>query len=82
LSLKAKPEIYVEVQGHTDSSGDRAYNQKYPYSVQRRLRPIWWKRGFKERIYPTAYRQDRPIADNKTAKGRAMNRRVQTIPII
>jgi outer membrane protein OmpA-like peptidoglycan-associated protein len=83
LSLKAKPEIDVEVQGHTDSSKDRAYNQKLSLQRAKTVKAYLVEKGIdKERIHPTAYGQDRPIADNKTAKGRAMNRRVQTIPII
>jgi len=68
----------VEVEGHTDSTGSAEYNQALSerraatvatYLVNRGIdqrRILAYGRGFSE-----------PIADNSTAAGRAMNRRVE-----
>jgi len=83
ISLKSKPEIDVEVQGHTDNRGNRAYNHKLSLKRAEAVKAYLVGKGInKERIHATAYGQEKPIADNKTKKGRALNRRVQTIPII
>ncbi len=77
--LKANHSIYlVEIGGHTDSAGDAAGNkalsQKRADAVKREL----VKRDVPEKkLQPTGYGQEKPIADNKDAKGRQANRRVE-----
>lgn len=73
---KLKGSILLE--GHTDSKGSEAYNQKLS---ERRVEAV--KEELKKNItsedihYETkGYGETRPIADNSTAVGRAKNRRV------
>ncbi len=68
----------VIVVGHTDSVGTDAYNQKLS---QRRAEAV---KGYlvtlgvsKNRIYTEGKGESEPAADNKTAAGRAKNRRVE-----
>jgi outer membrane protein OmpA-like peptidoglycan-associated protein len=77
-SLKAWPEVRVEVGGHTDSSGpaelNRNLSQQRAESVRQYLIDAGVAAG---RITAVGYGEDRPIADNSTAEGRAANRRVE-----
>jgi len=70
--------VYVEVQGHTDSTGSKEYNmmlgQKRADVVRRYLNetagiPL-------HLIQVVSYGEDQPVADNKTREGRSQNRRV------
>lgn len=77
-TLMAAPSIKVWVDGHTDSKGSHRYNkklsQKRVESVAKYLRD---KGIAAERLEPRGFGEEQPIADNKTADGRAENRRVE-----
>ena len=80
--LKSKPELVVEIQGHSDSSGKRAYNialsQKRAQSI---IAYLVHKGISAARMTPKGYGPDRPIAGNDSAAGRAKNRRVEIKPL-
>lgn len=70
--------VYVEIQGHTDSTGTEPYNmslgQKRADAVRRYLNeegglPL-------HLITAISYGESKPVADNKSRDGRAQNRRV------
>jgi outer membrane protein OmpA-like peptidoglycan-associated protein len=68
----------VRVEGHTDDVGSATYNkdlsQRRAASVVRYLAG----RGVaRERLVPEGFGEERPVASNKTALGRAKNRRVE-----
>ena len=70
--------VYVEVQGHTDSTGSKDYNmvlgEKRAEAVVRYLNE---EAGLPlHLLQPISYGEDSPVADNKTREGRAKNRRV------
>jgi outer membrane protein OmpA-like peptidoglycan-associated protein len=74
------PEITkVEVQGHTDSRGGKAYNrrlsQKRADAVRKWL--VNYGQIDSRRLSAHGYGMDQPIADNATSEGRQKNRRVQ-----
>jgi outer membrane protein OmpA-like peptidoglycan-associated protein len=77
-SLKAWPEVRVEVGGHTDSMGGEALNlelsEKRAKAVQRYL--IDAGVSFSQ-LTAKGYGESQPIADNGTPEGRATNRRVE-----
>lgn len=82
-SLKAQPEIDIEVQGHTDSRGNRRYNKYLSLRRAKAVEAYLVGKGIAaSRISTSGYGSDRPLASNKTVKGRALNRRVETLPII
>lgn len=66
----------VTIQGHTDSVGANEYNQKLSERRARAVKDELVKNGIDAgKIEVTGYGEDRPIADNSTAEGRAENRR-------
>jgi len=73
------PEIeLVEVQGHTDDTGDQNVNRQL--GRDRAESVVKWlvKNGIaKERLSPKGYGADKPIDTNVTDEGRAKNRRVE-----
>ena len=68
----------VEVQGHTDNRGPAAENVRLSQARADAVRAHLLKLGVAPgRLVAKGYGMARPIADNKTAAGRAQNRRVQ-----
>lgn len=77
--LRDHPELKkVRVEGHTDNRGTAAYNRDLSQRRARSVVRALVKRGIaEERLTAQGYGFDRPVADNKTALGRAKNRRVE-----
>lgn len=68
----------VEVQGHTDNQGDKAYNQRLSQERAESFKQCLVTEGVDEaRLTAAGYGEAQPIADNDTASGRARNRRVE-----
>ena len=68
----------VTVEGHSDSSGSDAYNKMLSQRRADSVRNVLINE-FKvdaDRVKAIGYGEERPIADNTTAEGRAANRRV------
>ncbi len=76
--LQETPDAMVEVQGHADSRGANAYNQKLSQARADAIADILRRRFgvAANRITARGYGESRPVADNATAEGRAINRRV------
>ncbi|WP_397451717.1 OmpA family protein [Pseudomonas sp. NA-150] len=76
---KEAPSAQLRVSGHTDSVGSDKYNktlsQKRATSVTNYLVSTGVPRG--SFISVVGEGESRPVADNKTAEGRALNRRVE-----
>ena len=70
--------VKVEISGHTDNVGGLEYNDKLSQARADAVRNYLIKKGIAEnRITAAGYGYSRPRADNKTDKGRAMNRRIE-----
>lgn len=70
-------EVVIAV-GHTDSVGSVAYNQKLSVRRAEAVKAYLVSKGIeKSRVYTEGKGKSQPIADNKTAAGRAKNRRVE-----
>ncbi|MFM7971417.1 MAG: outer membrane protein OmpA, partial [Betaproteobacteria bacterium] len=70
-------EVIISV-GHTDSVGADAYNQKLSVRRAEAIKAYLVSKGIeKNRIYTEGKGEKQPVADNKTAEGRAKNRRVE-----
>jgi len=83
-AIKARPEIQVvEVQGHTDDSGDADFNDELSERRAKAVRTWLIEQGgvSADRLVAKGYGFDRPIADNRVKTGRAKNRRVQFVII-
>jgi OOP family OmpA-OmpF porin len=75
LRLKDKK---VEVIGHTDNAGSRAGNLSLSQARAEAVKAYVAARGVKpELIAVSGEGPDRPVADNRTAEGRARNRRIE-----
>jgi OOP family OmpA-OmpF porin len=76
--LKAHPAAKAEIEGHTDNRGSAAFNkglsQRRADAVRAYIIKTFGIDG--SRLTAKGYGSSMPIADNKTAEGRAQNRRV------
>ena len=78
--LQENGKLNIEIVGHTDSQGDEVYNQKLSLSRANSVANYLIDKGInKGRIKTLGLGETVPIADNKTAKGREINRRVEFI---
>jgi len=79
LAIKTHENIKkIRVEGHTDSQGPAAFNLKLSQDRANAVRDYLVKRGIApERLEAVGFGLEKPIADNKTAKGREANRRVE-----
>ncbi|MDC0720950.1 OmpA family protein [Nannocystis bainbridge] len=76
--LKDFPSIRVEIVGHTDNTGSRDVNLDLSRQRAESVREYLVAQGIAaDRIQTRGAGPDEPIADNKTAKGRAVNRRIE-----
>jgi OOP family OmpA-OmpF porin len=70
-------EVIIAV-GHTDSVGTDAYNQKLSVRRAESIKTYLVGKGMEaNRVYTEGKGEKQPVADNKTAEGRAKNRRVE-----
>jgi OOP family OmpA-OmpF porin len=70
-------EVIIAV-GHTDSIGSDSYNQKLSVRRSEAVKAYLVSKGIeKNRVYTEGKGEKQPVADNKTAEGRAKNRRVE-----
>jgi OOP family OmpA-OmpF porin len=79
--MKDNPDIQVELQGHTDSLGSDAFNQKL--SEKRAYAVMNWLVQFggidAKRITAKGYGESKPITSNDTDEGRQLNRRTDFV---
>jgi peptidoglycan-associated lipoprotein len=69
--------VYVEIQGHTDSTGPKDYNYQLGQERAEAVRLFLNKAGIAlNRINTISYGPDAPVQPNNTREGRAANRRV------
>ena len=77
---KSKDNYYVQVIGHTDNIGDLNYNYTLSNDRAKAVSDFFKNNGFLENnIYISGKSFLNPIAENKTAKGKAQNRRVTVV---
>lgn len=76
--LELSPETMIQITGHTDSNGDEESNLELSQARVDAARQVMieWG-GDPERITAVGLGERSPIADNSTAEGRALNRRVE-----
>ena len=77
-SLLAWSEVKVEIAGHTDATGSDAYNLKLSERRASSVLDYLASKGVDaSRLAAKGYGESQPVAENKTAEGRARNRRVE-----
>jgi peptidoglycan-associated lipoprotein len=72
--------VYLEIQGHTDSRGKDAINARLGEERAEAVRLFMNQHGVPlNRMATISYGKQDPVANNKTREGRAQNRRVVLI---
>jgi len=72
--------VYLEIQGHTDSTGPKPLNMKLGEERAETVRRFMNEQGVPlNRISAISYGDEAPVAPNNTKAGRAQNRRVVVI---
>jgi outer membrane protein OmpA-like peptidoglycan-associated protein len=77
--IKADPKgAYFEIEGHTDNTGDKTYNEKLGEARAEAVKRYLYEQHQipLHRINVISYGSEKPVGDNKTKEGRAQNRRV------
>jgi len=77
-TLNAAPDIKIWIEGHTDSKGSNKSNMTLSQKRVNSVRDYLVKGGIAtDRLEPKGWGEEKPIDSNKTADGRANNRRVE-----
>jgi outer membrane protein OmpA-like peptidoglycan-associated protein len=72
------PDVRIEIQGHTDNKGNPEYNKDLSQRRAESVKNYFIGKGIDQsRLTAVGYGMEMPIADNKTGRGRAKNRRVE-----
>ena len=76
--MEQYPDVTVTISGHTDNTGTPTRNQDISERRAENIKAMLVEKGIPaNRIKTVGKGQYKPIADNKTAEGRAKNRRVE-----
>jgi OmpA family len=77
-SLKDFPEIEIEIRGYTDAMGNFAKNMQLSQMRAEAVRQYIINQGIDlRRVHAAGFGPGSPIADNRSAAGRAQNRRIE-----
>ena len=76
--VKENRGVWFEIEGHTDSTGDAAYNLTLGEQRAMAVRDYIAKKDSiaLSRLNVISYGEEKPVTDNKTREDRAQNRRV------
>jgi len=76
--LNQNPTVRIELQGHTDSDGSKYANQDLSEGRAKSAITYLENKGISQsRLVSKGFGEDKPIATNDTAEGKAKNRRVE-----
>jgi outer membrane protein OmpA-like peptidoglycan-associated protein len=80
--MKCYPTMQVQLEGHTDSTGDAAANKQLSVGRANAIRDLLVAAGVDtSRITTAGHGADKPIASNDTDEGRAKNRRTELVVV-
>ena len=73
-----KAHIYVEIEGHTDNTGDAAYNQTLGLARAEAVKRYLYEQHQVplHKMNAISFGEEKPVVDNKTRDNRSQNRRV------
>ena len=73
-----KKALWVEIEGHTDNTGDSAYNERLGQARAEAVKRYLYEKHQVplHKINVISYGEEKPVAPNNTRDGRAQNRRV------
>ena len=70
----------MQLEGHTDNTGDAAANKKLSQDRADAVKELLVKGGIEaSRVSTAGYGQEKPIASNATEDGKAQNRRLELV---
>lgn len=76
--LNENPKMTIEISGHTDNVGDKSFNKTLSQKRADAVVAYLLSKGInKDRLLSKGYGMEKPVADNETDEGRALNRRVE-----
>lgn len=76
--LALNPQLQIEIQGHTDNQGSKAYNLELSTQRAQNVYEALLRFGINARqLTYKGYGDSKPIASNETEEGRRINRRTQ-----
>lgn len=76
--LQPRTSVRLEIQGHTDNTGNSAYNMKLSDKRAAAVKAYLVGKGIAaDRLEAKGYGDTLPVADNATAAGREANRRIE-----
>ena len=76
---KKYPDREIIVEGHTDSKGEKSYNQSLSEKRAMKVSEYLKSKSGHDKFSYKGFGQESPMADNSTAEGRQKNRRVEII---
>ncbi len=83
LALQSEPTVKVRITGHTDSDGDantnKALSERRAEAVKKTLETEF--NISQDRMQTNGEGETKPVGDNKTAAGKAQNRRVEFVKL-
>ncbi len=72
--------VFLEIQGHTDSTGSEKYNRVLGHKRAEAVQNYLHEKGIPLNLMSViSYGEARPVADNSSKDGRAANRRVEVL---
>jgi OmpA-OmpF porin, OOP family len=78
--MQKNPEIKFSVEGHTDSDGDEATNQKLSEARAKAVMDKLIEMGIdRSRLTSKGFGESKPMVENTSAEGKAQNRRVEFV---
>ncbi len=79
-AMKKHPNVRLEIQGHTDNVGDPSYNITLSQERAQAVKDHMVENGISAtRLTTNGFGENKPIASNATAEGRALNRRIEFV---
>ena len=76
--LRARPNLKIEIGGHTDNTGNPKSNMTLSKNRARAVMDYLIEKGFpRKNIKAVGYGQEKPVASNATGEGKKKNRRVE-----
>jgi OmpA-OmpF porin, OOP family len=76
--LKSDESLMIDVSGHTDATGKEDKNQTLSEARAKAVKDYLVSKGIaEERLASAGFGSTKPVADNKTAAGKAKNRRTE-----
>ena len=80
LVINEFEKTYVDITGHTDSTGADSYNMQLSVARASSVSSYFRSQGVvSQRIFAQGLGETQPIANNDTAQGRTQNRRVEIV---